>query len=370
MKLIACLIVLLSVFTCPAFAESAEALFESIDVSGAQLAADSANISIDVRQTVESFLSGEFEPNAESVITYAVNAIRGAVSDVLPDISAALFPILVWAFASRLMPSDSGGSSRVAEYACFLACALSPVRLFVGCLETCKAAVSSLSRLTDAFTPVLVSLLALTGGVKSASLITPMGALASRFLRILAGDATLALCSAGAALSIADCMGGVKLKRLAELTKAFAKWLLCAMLGAYLALMSTGGLISGAYDGVSVKTAKYLSGSLIPFVGGDISGTMESLWAGASLMRSAVGLTASAVMLAACIKPMLGAFACSILCRFIAAVTEPVGDGAMLSMLDSLSGAFKMLVAITACAAALSLILIGATIGLGARVFS
>ncbi len=370
MKLLACLFAILSALACQSLAETAEGLFENVDVSGAQTAADSANVEIDVKQTVERFISGEFEMDAENALTYIVNAVRAAVSDVLPGISASLFPILIWAFASRLMPSESGGGAKIAAYACFLACALPPVRLFVGCLETCKTAVTSLSKLTDAFTPVLVSLLALTGGVKSASLITPMGALASRFLRILAGDATLALCSAGAALSIADGMGGVKLKRLAELLRSFAKWLLCAMLGAYLALMSTGGLISGAYDGVSVKTAKYLSGNLIPIVGSDISGTMESLWAGASLMRSAVGLTASAVMLAACLKPMLGAFACAVLCRFISAVTEPVGDGGMLSMLDSLSGAFRMLTAITACAAALSLILIGATIGLGARVFS
>lgn len=349
-------------------AESALDLAEGLDLSGAQAVIDDSGETFSISDALKAFASGEFELDAERALSYIRSALNKAIREALPFMGGAALPLIIWAFVSKLLPGAKTAGARAAGYACYLACALALIGRFTGVHVQAESAIAYIAALTDALTPLLVSLLALTGGTRSASLITPMGALASRLIALVIQYGALTLCGVGAALAAASGIGGwMKLKRLTALVKSFAKWLLGAMLGAYLALMSTGGLIRSAYDGVTLKGAKYAADNLLPIIGGSVAGTMESLAASASLLRGAVGLTGSLALVSVCAKPMLAAAVASVACRFLSAIAEPVADEDMLGMLDAFSGAFSMLLAVIASAAALLLILIGATIGMGAR---
>jgi len=363
MKLVSALFAFLFLFS---FA-SAEELSESVDFAYVQEALDAGGVPVNIAEIFDALVSGEL--SADSTITDEIGKALTESFRLFSEYAARIvIPMLLWAIASNLMADGHSANRKYASYAAYLTIAMSLSGICMECIEASKKAVALMEALTDAVTPVFVTLLALTGGTRTSSLITPMGALASRMLAYGINHIATTLVSLLCALAVANGFGGMRLGRLEAFVKSLLKWLAGAMVGAYIALMSTGGLITGAYDGAIIKGAKYAADSLLPIVGGDIAGTMESIAASAQLVRSAAGI---AVLYALCLtafRPIVHALLLRWGLRLITAMLEPAADEGMLKLADSFSDVFSMLVAVLAAGFALVIILIGAAIGLGARV--
>jgi len=211
---------------------------------------------------------------------------------------------------------------------------------------------------------VLTALIVLMGGTRSAALITPMGAFASGTISNFLIKGGGMLTGALSALTVCDALGGVRLTRLRELVFSLFKWLSGACLGVFLALMTTGGLIAGAYDGTFLKGAKYLAGSLIPIVGSEIAGRMDSLVSGAQLVRNAVGVTGLAALASLSIGPALSLIASAWGLKLISALAECAADEEVMKLLDGISKVFMCVLSLVASACAMIIILISATIGM------
>lgn len=351
-----------------ALCEGAEALLKSIDTQALDEVLAQNGAELKFSSLVQAFLSGEWEMDPSKAFKWLKNIAFGSFSAIYEFIPVVALPVLIWSVVKCLFPDSGAGRTRSAGYLVRVVMSLSLLRLFREIYLAAENALQVLSGLTDALVPVLVTLLTLTGGTRSAALITPMGALASRMTSHVISEASLLLVSVTAALSVANTLGGLRLKRLYDFVKRLNKWLLSTMLGAYIAMMSTGGLIAGAYDGAMLKGAKYAADQLLPIVGGDIAGAMDSLKASAQLVRSASGIAALIALSYISIKPMLLSFMASMGLKLFSALTEPVSDEDIGDLLDRFSFVFSNLLSVVAAASAIILILIGATIGLGERI--
>lgn len=336
----------------------------AVDFSGFQRAAAEAGVELDVGGLLKTLLSGDVERAIHNLPEALQREGETIVRSVLPALIPAAIPALLWAVLAHL---TSGSGARLARCACTLCCAAALLKHFSGVYELAYAAIGRAAGLNDALTPVLVTLLALTGGTRSAALITPMGALASRLMALAVQRAALPLATAGLGLSVSGAVGRLKLGRLASSARSLAKWILTTAVTAYLAMMSTGGLLSGAYDGAAMRGAKLAVDRLIPIIGGKVAGTMESLAASASVVRGAVGVAGFAALAVLCARPIVAALTAMAGLRLLAAVLEPVGDEAMAKLMDAFSAAYALLAASVTATLALTLILIGATAGLGVR---
>ena len=335
-----------------------------VDFSGFQRAAAEAGVEVDVGGVLEALLSGDVGTLIRDLPGYLRREAEAVVRSVLPALIPAAIPALLWAVLAHL---TSGSGAKLARCACSLCCGAALMKHFAGVYELARAAVGRAAGLNDALTPVLVTLLTLTGGTKSAALITPMGALASRLMALAVQRAALPLTVAGVGLSVSGAVGRLKLGRLASAARSFAKWILTTAVTAYLAMMSTGGLLSGAYDGAAIRGAKLAVDRLIPIIGGKVAGTMESLAASASVVRGAVGVAGFAALAVLCARPIVAALAAMVGLKLLAAALEPVGDEVMAKLMDAFAATYALLAAAVTATLALTLILIGATAGLGVR---
>ncbi len=343
---------------------SARAEAAAVDFRGFQQAAAEAGVELDVGGLLETLLSGDVGEVVRELPGYLRREAEGIVRSVLPALLPAAIPAILWAVVDHL---TSGTGARLARCACALCCAAALMKHFSGVYEMARAAVGRAAGLNDALTPVLVALLTLTGGTRSAALITPMGALASRLMALAVQSAALPLTAAGLGLSVSEGVGRLRLGRLAAAARSLAKWILTTAVTAYLAMMSTGGLLSGAYDGAALRGARLAVERLIPIIGGRVAGTMESLAASASVVRGAVGVAGFAALALLCARPVVAALTAMAGLKILAAALEPVGDETMAKLMDAFAAAYAFLAAAVTAALALTLILIGATAGLGAR---
>ncbi len=342
----------------------ADEVSAAVDLGGFQRAAADAGVELDVGGLLETLLSGDAGSVIRDLPGYLQREAEAIVCSVLPALIPAAVPALLWAVLAHL---TSGSGAKLARCACALCCAAALMKHFFGVYEMARAAVGRAAGLNDALTPVLVTLLTLTGGTKSAALITPMGALASRLMALAVQKAALPLTAAGLGLSVSGAVGRLKLGRLASAARSFAKWILTTAVTAYLAMMSTGGLLSGAYDGAAIRGAKLAVDRLIPIIGGKVAGTMESLAASASVVRGAVGVVGFAALALLCARPVVAALTAMVGLKLLAAALEPIGDEVMAKLMDAFAAAYALLAAAVTATLALTLILIGATVGLGVR---
>ena len=350
-----------------AFAARGEATPPDIDLSEAQ-AVVNETADVDLRALLRSVADGDFSPNADEILKWLAGEIKRSVSETAPSIAAVAAPLILWALIRNLLPGGGDGREKAAGYACVAACALTLMRMFEGAYQTVVTSAERLSRLTDALVPALTGMLTITGGTRASALITPMGALASRLTALAVQKCALPMCTAGACVAVADAMGGLRLKRLGGFVKTVVKWALTSSVSVYLALMATGGLVGGVYDGAALKSAKYAADNLLPVIGGKVAGMMDSITASLALLRNGVGVAGYAALSAVCLPPLIRCAVAALLCRFLAAVSEPVGGERVSALMDAFADALGLLVAVTASSAAYLVILIGAALGMGVRI--
>ena len=196
--------------------------------------------------------------------------------------------------------------------------------------------------------PAMAALTAATGGVSGAAVRQGATVLCSSLLiRGIDGllvpllYAYIAACCAHAAL------GSDGLKKLAALIKGTIVFLLTAGLLAFVGYLTASGAIAGSADAAAVKAAKMTISRAIPVVGGILSDAAETVLAGAGVLRGTVGVVGMLVVLAICLTPFLQLALHYLTYKGAAALTGTVAGPRLSGLMDSLGGAFGLILGMT-----------------------
>ena len=186
------------------------------------------------------------------------------------------------------------------------------------------------------------------------------GGVLTEFIRRIMGT----LCAGAAVLAAAGNLSErMSLKGLFSLCCSAGSWLLGGVMALFAGMTALGGVLGSARDALSLRAAKYAAGSLLPIVGGDVAGTMDSMVYSAALVRQAAGVTGVLVMLGVCLRPVLRLVLTLLSCRLSAALLETVADGALRRCMEQMAQCVRLLLAASLAGAALFIMLIGVCLG-------
>ena len=162
--------------------------------------------------------------------------------------------------------------------------------------------------------------------------------------------AYIAACTAHAAL------GNEGLKRLGGVLKWVVTSVLTTVLLIFVGYLTVSGVIAGTTDAVTVKAAKFTVSSVVPVVGGILSDAAETVLAGASILRNAVGVFGMLAVLGMCVAPFLQLGIHYLAYKLTAALTATVSGGRVAGLIDCIGGAFGLVLGMTGASALLLLI--------------
>ncbi len=168
--------------------------------------------------------------------------------------------------------------------------------------------------------------------------------------------AYIAVCVANAAL------GGDTLLKVATFIKWACISALAGILLIFTAYLTISGVISGQTDILATKAAKLTMSSFVPVVGGIISDAAEAVVAGAGIVKNAVGIFGLLVILATCLAPFLRMGIQYLLFKAASAVSSPIASPGLVKLVDSLGGAFSIMLGMTGACALLMFIAIISTL--------
>ena len=343
-------------------AEGAQAIVDGLDIGSMQAAAEDADAGIDVKNTILAIISGEAAPDAETLKSIAGELLPDIMTNARGSFAAFMFPILVCAISSRLLP----GAAQPAG----LVCSCVSIGVFAETLaeatESARRLLGGIQGLLDATLPLLTTLSAMGGGTTSAALLTPMTTLLGDIMvKLLAGrGVAIVMCAA-----VCACAGAIghklKLSGMTALLKRIVQVGCGLMLALFAGLLKVQGMLGRSFDSAAVKTARFAVDKIVPSVGGGIADTMDAALSSILLVKSAVGVTGMLALIAAAAAPMVELTGTLLGIRLACAICQPAGDSVLTEAAGEFGDMIRLLIVICATGITLCLVLTGAAIGAG-----
>ncbi|HOQ23206.1 MAG TPA: stage III sporulation protein AE [Bacillota bacterium] len=214
---------------------------------------------------------------------------------------------------------------------------------FVTTLQLARETLDSAGSFLFAIMPLIFSLLMAAGGLGSAAVLHPMVFAGVTLIIHAIKDYLLPLIYIGGVIGLAGHLAeGFPLSRLAGLVRTVVIGGLGLLMTIFLGVISIQGLGAAVSDGVSLRTAKFLTGSFLPVVGGALADSME-LAAGCSLViKNALGTFGALVVLFVCLLPMVKIYAIAIIYRLASALVQPLGQERLSQALQEIANTFTL----------------------------
>ena len=306
----------------------------------------------DVKEMLASLVTGDFALKYDSLF----EAVLGLVWEEGRAMLPAFAVILAVAVLCGILNSAKNGflqgtMSDIIHFVAYVSIGAVILAVLTNVLQTGFSAIAQMQKQMQIVCPILLTLMAASGGAVSAGVFRPAVAFLSSGICELFTAVVLPTSVVVIALTFAGNLSPeVRCEKLGGLFKSVNKWLIGLTLGLFTLFLTVQGIASAQYDGISLRTIKYLVSGSVPIVGGFLSGGVDLVLAGSSLIKSALGSFSVFLLFATILRPVLLFAAFQLFLRLCAAATEPVG-GKISSFLSSLANDCVFFVAGLLCVA-------------------
>jgi len=309
--------------------KNVEELLSALDTADMEEYLNSLNKNIlsgkSFAERVGELITGDYSMDYSSLFTSVFSLFFSEASSFLPVFSLIL---AICAFMGILhsVQGDflSEGISNIIHYVCYSAVLVLVLTALIPAIGKCKDAVNGLKTQIEIFCPVIITLMAASGGSVSAAVYKPAAAFLSGGICEAVTDIVFPVAILIIALNVAGGISGrVSLNGFCSLMKSVNKWVIGVSVTLFSLFLSVQGITSAGYDGISLRALKYAVGSGVPMVGGLISGGTDLVLAGSVLIKNSVGAVAIFAIITALAEPLIAIASVSLLLRLTAAATEP-----------------------------------------------
>ncbi|MBN6186022.1 stage III sporulation protein AE [Aneurinibacillus sp. BA2021] len=249
----------------------------------------------------------------------------------------AILIITVFAMVLETMQTafEKNTVSTVAYAISYLVLIILAVNSFRIAIDFAQGAISDMVSFMLALMPLVLALLASTGGITSAALFHPMVIFLINTSGMLISTIVFPLLFLSAILSIVSSFSvKYQLTRLAKLLRTISLGLMGSFLTIFLAVLSLQGAAAAVADGVAIRTAKYIAGNFVPVVGRMFADAAETVVGASLLVKNAVGMIGVILLLLLVAFPALKILILAFIYNVSSAVMQPLGNSPILSCLS------------------------------------
>lgn len=288
-----------------------------------------------VAERILSYVQGT-EIDYESFGKRVLSVLLEKVTDVLPAFSCIAAVTLLSGLISVMKSSANLRTSTEMITLITYAAALIPlISVLTQCFQDALNAVNAMQTQMQIFYPLLLTLMAASGGTVSASVCRPAVAFFSDTIVSLIKSAVFPLSITIILFSMAGNLSSeLKIGKFTAFFKSINKWLIGISVSVFGLFFSLQGITAATYDGVVKRAVKYAIGNGIPIVGGFLSGGFDLAVASSVLIKNSLGSMGIFLMISVLFDPLILLICVNLLLRLTAAITQPFGDGKIANFLE------------------------------------
>ncbi|WP_339162921.1 stage III sporulation protein AE [Siminovitchia sp. FSL W7-1587] len=233
---------------------------------------------------------------------------------------------------------EKSAVSKVAYSVIFMVLIILALNSFRVAVDYAIGAIDSMTQFIFALIPLVLGLIASSGGVTSSALFHPLLVFLINTSGLLVKNIVLPLLLLALILQIASSLNEqYKVTQLAGLLKKISIGLLGIFMTVLLGVISLQGTASAVADGVAIRTAKFVTGNFIPVVGRMFTDAADTVLTASLLLKNAVGLAGVAIVLIIAAFPAVKILMIVFIYKLAAALLQPISNGPVISCLDAIS---------------------------------
>ena len=250
------------------------------------------------------------------------------VWNVLPAFACIAAVTLLSGLISTLRSGSTAKTSADVIFLITYAAALIPlIGVLTECFEVAIDSVSSMREQMQIVYPLLLTLMAASGGSLSVAVCRPAVSFFSTAIVSVIDGVVFPLTITIIAFSMASNLTKeLKISKFSAFFKSINKWIIGVCVSIFGIFFTVQGITATTYDGVVRRAAKYAIGNGIPIVGGFLSGGYDLAVAGGILIKNSLGSMSIFMMVSVLFEPVALLIAVNLALRFTAAITQPFGD--------------------------------------------
>ncbi|MBB6676406.1 stage III sporulation protein AE [Cohnella lubricantis] len=227
--------------------------------------------------------------------------------------------------------------SKVAYAVAYMVLLIIAVNSFRSATQYAADAIGNMVQFMMAMVPLLLTLLASTGGVTTVAVLHPLIVFMIHTVGTLIHLVVFPLLFFSAVLHLVSTLSDrYKVTQLANLLRSAAVGLMGVLLTVFLGVISIQGATGAIADGIALKTAKFVTGNFVPVVGRMFSDAADTVLSASLLVKNAVGLAGVVILLFLCAFPAVKVLTLAFIFNVSAAVLQPLGDTPIVQCLQTI----------------------------------
>lgn len=243
--------------------------------------------------------------------------------------------------------------SKVAYSITYMVMIVLVVNSFNVAIGYAKDAISGMIQFMMAMIPLLLTLLATMGNVVTVTVLHPLIVFMIHAVGTVIYAIVFPLLFFSAVLHIASALTDkFKVTQLANVLRNFGVGLMAIMLTIFLGVISVQGATSSVTDGVTMRTAKFITGNFVPVIGRTFSDAADTVMSASMLVKNAIGLAGVIILIFLCAFPAIKILTLALIYNVSAAIMQPLGDSPIVNCLQTIG---KTLIYVFAALAAVGL---------------
>jgi len=269
-----------------------------------------------------------------------------------------LVTIVMLSIFSMVMESlqtafERNAVSKVAYSIAYMVLIIIAVNSFQVAIGYAREVIESMIMFMLAMIPLLLTLLASMGNIVTVSILHPLIIFMIHLVGTIIYSVVFPLLFFSTVLHIVSALTDkFKVTQLANLLRSISVGLLGILLTVFLGVISVQGATGAITDGVTLRTAKFVTGSFVPVVGKMFSDAADTVISASLIAKNAIGLAGVIVLLFLCAFPAIKILTMALIYHAAAAAMQPLGDSPIVKCLNTIG---KMMIYVFAALAAVSL---------------
>lgn len=233
---------------------------------------------------------------------------------------------------------EKSNISKVAYAIVYMVLVIIALNSFHIAISYTNEAIGTMISFVLALIPLLLALMAASGGLVSAAFFHPVILFLMNMSGLLMQYVILPLLFLAALLSIVSTMSDqYKVTQLAALLRNWSIGLMGLFLTVFLGVISVQGASTAVTDGITIRTAKFITGNFIPVIGRMFTDATDTVVSASVLLKNSVGIAGVAILLIIVAFPAFKILMISFIYKFAAAILQPLGGGPIITCLDIIS---------------------------------
>ncbi len=228
--------------------------------------------------------------------------------------------------------------SKVAYSIVYMVLVILALNSFHIAISYTNEAIGTMISFVLALIPLLLALIAASGGLVSAAFFHPVILFLMNMSGLFMQYIILPLLFLATLLSIVSTMSEqYKVTQLAALLRNWSIGLMGLFLTVFLGVISVQGASAAVTDGITIRTAKFITGNFIPVIGRMFTDATDTVVSASVLLKNTVGIAGVAILLIIVAFPAIKILMIAFIYKFAAAILQPLGGGPVITCLDIIS---------------------------------